>query len=154
MLETTRILGTLFLDAGTKIKCIFYYTIAILMSMMWSVIKVFGIFLKIWFYLVLAVLGLRCSLLWLSLVVMSEGYSLLWCLGLLWWFVSRASVVAALRSVVKAHGLRCSLHVNLPEPGIEAVFPALASGFISIVPPFLFFNFYFILEYSWLTMLC
>ena len=46
---------------------------------------------------------------------------------------ARASVVAALKSVVKEHGLRCSLRVNLPEPGIEATFPEPASRFISTI---------------------
>ena len=34
-----------------------------------------------------------------------------------------------------AHGLSCSVMWDLPGPGLEPVFPALAGGFLTTVPP-------------------
>ena len=93
----------------------------------------------------------------LSLVVASGGYSLLWCacFSFQWLLLlqtqalgARASVVASCRlsscgswalerrlSSCGAQALLLCDMWDLPGPGIEPVSPALASGFLTIVPP-------------------
>ena len=88
----------------------------------------------------------------LSLVVLSRGYSLLWCVGFLccraWALGTRASVVVArglsscglwaLERRLSNCGSRAQLLPgmwDLPRPGLEPVSPALAGGFLTTVPP-------------------
>ena len=88
----------------------------------------------------------------LSLVAVSRGYSLLWCISFSWrWLLllwstgsrlmglSRCST-QALRALHQPSSFgawplvaRCLW--NLPEPEIEPMFPVLAGRFLSTVPP-------------------
>ena len=81
----------------------------------------------------------------LSLVAVSGGYSLLWCVpshcgG---FFCCKAWAVGAPASVVMAHELSSCVAWalllcgtwNLPGPGFEPVSPALAGGFLTTGPP-------------------
>ena len=81
----------------------------------------------------------------LTLVAVSGGYSLLWCVGFsLWWLLLlRTMGSRRVGSVVAVHGLsscgtRASLlrgMWDLPGPGLEPVSPALAGGFLTTAPP-------------------
>ena len=81
----------------------------------------------------------------LSVVVVSGGYSSLWCAGFsLWWLLllrgtgSRhagfSSCGHGLSSCVTRAQLLCGMW-DLPRPGFETVSPVLAGGFLTIVPP-------------------
>ena len=88
----------------------------------------------------------------LSLVAVSRGYSLLWCISFSWrWLLllwstgsrlmglSRCST-QALRALHQpssfgAWPLATRCLWNLPEPEIEPMFPVLAGRFLSMVPP-------------------
>ena len=82
---------------------------------------------------------------WLSLVVVSGGYSLQWLLFL--------------RSTGSRHvgfiscGTRAYFPLrmwNLPRPGIKPIFPALAGKFLSTVPPGKSRNFFFFVTiFTW-----
>ena len=93
-------------------------------------IKIMLLFFKIFIQLFLVVLGLHCYT-W-ALVVLSAGYSSLWCVGfsLLWLLLwnSGSSLV------VVAHGLRCPKARGLfPDQGLKTHVPCLG-GFLTTGP--------------------
>ena len=66
----------------------------------------------------------------LPLVAVNGGYSLSWRSGFsLWWLL----LLQSAGSVAMVHGLSCSI-LDLPEPGIKPVSPALAGGFLTTFP--------------------
>ena len=98
------------------------------------------------------------AVLGLSLVVVSRGYSSLWCVGFsLWWLLllwstgsrhtSSSVIVAcglssrgswALEHRLSSCGARAQLLCgvwDLPGPGIEPMSPALAGGILTTAPP-------------------
>ena len=115
------------------------------------------LFLFFFFNLFLAVLGLAAR--GLSLVEVSGDYSLLQCLGFSlrwlpfaaehrWALGARASVVVARRlSSCGSQALECRLSScgtwayllcgmwDLPGPGLEPMYPALAGRFLTTAPP-------------------
>ena len=127
--------------------------------------------LKTNFISILAVLGLHCcagfSLLYSEQGLFFVVHGLLIAVASL---VSKYGPQGVWASVVVVYGLSicgswalehtlhgCSTnlvapwHVGLPRPGVKRVSPALAGGFFTTEPPGKPFNFYFILEYSWLV---
>ena len=74
----------------------------------------------------------------LSLIVMSGGYSLLWCMGFsLHWLLLSQSTVSRCLGFSSCGIWAQLLHGmwNLLEPGIEPRSPALVGGFLSTVLP-------------------
>ena len=79
----------------------------------------------------------------LSLAAVRWGYTSLRCISFsLWWLLLLRSTGSRFTGfsgcntqaqIVVVHGLSCIW--NLPRPGFEPMFPALAGGLLSIVPP-------------------
>ena len=116
---------------------------------MWTIFLKLNLFLCIYFWLRWVFVAARG----LSLVAASGGYSSLLCAGFsLWWLLLLRSTgsrhtgfssCGTRASVVVAHGLSsCGSRAyllrgmwDLPGPGLEPMSPALAGGFLTIVPP-------------------
>ena len=115
-----------------------------------SVATSFFFLINLFIYSFLAALDLRCCVQAFSLVAASGGYSSLRCAGFsLRWLLLLRSMGSrhvgfsscgsqALERRLSSCGARASLlrgMWDLPGPGLEPVFPALAGGFLTTAPP-------------------
>ena len=101
-----------------------------------------------WFYWVITAASLY-------LVVLSEGYSSLWCSGFsLGWLLLLQSMGSRYTGLQKQwHTDLAALgHVESSGPVVEPMFPALADGFLSNVPPEKSYN-VFLIDY-WAKAKC